>query len=149
MNLVLDAWAVLAWLQGETAGQAVRDLVAWAEGDTEAGERLQQRFPDIGREPTLSINLINWGEVFYVLGRRYGEGEAEDTLEALSHAPIAIVPTSRRIVLEAARLKIHHALSYADAIAASTAQAQAASLFTGDPELRGLPDASIHWLGDA
>lgn len=148
MNLVLDAWAVLAWLRGESAGEAVRDLVAWAEGDTEAGERIRGRFADIDGEPTLSINLINLGEVFYILGRRYGEREADETLAALSQAPIEVTPASRRIVWGAARLKMTHPLSYADAIAASTAQSKDAGLVTGDPELQRLPDVSILWLGD-
>jgi len=37
--------------------------------------------------------------------------------------------------MQAARLKMHHALSYADAFAVATAQAYAGTLLTGDPEL--------------
>lgn len=149
MTLVLDAWAVLAWLQGEPTGQAVRDLVAWAEGDVDAGERAYRWFTEVSTEPTLAINLINLGEVCYVLGRRYGEDEAEDVLEALSQAPIETVPASHRIVFTAARFKMHHALSYADAMAAATAHTKDAHLLTGDPELQRLPDVPILWLGEA
>jgi len=38
-------------------------------------------------------------------------------------------------LMQAARLKMHHALSYADAFAVATAQAYAGTLLTGDPEL--------------
>lgn len=37
--------------------------------------------------------------------------------------------------MQAARLKMHHALSYADAFAVVTAQAYEGTLLTGDPEL--------------
>ncbi len=37
--------------------------------------------------------------------------------------------------MEAARLKIHHAISSADAFAVATAQRRHATLMTGDPEI--------------
>ena len=39
-NLSLDSWAILAWLQGEPAGEVVRDLIAWSQGDGAAGDRV-------------------------------------------------------------------------------------------------------------
>jgi predicted nucleic acid-binding protein len=54
------------------------------------------------------------------------------------------VPDEQR-VLEAARLKSDHRMSYADAFAAATAIAHDAELWTGDPELL-LDDAPWRWL---
>ena len=49
--MVLDAWAVMAWLKGQQpAAERVRSLL-------EAAER---------REQKLLINIVNLGEVFYV-----------------------------------------------------------------------------------
>lgn len=52
--------------------------------------------------------------------------------------PIEIVSADDDTVLEAARLKMKHVLSYADAFAAVTAQQKDAILLTGDPELLAL-----------
>jgi hypothetical protein len=49
-----------------------------------------------------------------------------------------IVSADDETVLEAARLKMAHIISYADAFAAVTARQNNATLLTGDPELLGL-----------
>ncbi|MCR4420146.1 MAG: hypothetical protein QHH27_06495 [Clostridia bacterium] len=40
--VVLDTWAVVAWLRGEPSGIVVRDLLRWAGGDEQAGEQVRQ-----------------------------------------------------------------------------------------------------------
>lgn len=146
-RLVLDAWAVLAWLQGEPPGAVVRDLVDWAEGKAEAGRRVRRVVGVRLTRPELYISIINLGEVYYTLGRRRGDGEARATVEELRASSITTLPAPDRLVLQAAALKVRYTMAYADAFAVATAMAQRASLVTGDPELRGVKEVPIVWIG--
>lgn len=80
------------------------------------------------------VSWINLGEVFYVLRRATGEGPAATTVRDVRDVMDAELPDERR-VLAAGRIKSEHAMAYADAFAAATAQAHDAELWTGDPEL--------------
>jgi predicted nucleic acid-binding protein len=122
-RLVLDAWAVLALLQREEpAADRVRQLL-------DAADRKQVQ---------LFISIINLGEVYYRVGKVKGEGEAQVTLDQLCRLAITIVSATNDAVLAASRLKMRHAISYADSFAAATAIAAKATLVTGDPELAEL-----------
>jgi predicted nucleic acid-binding protein len=123
MKIVLDAWAILAYLQQEEPA-AIRVKTVLQE--TEA------------RKMQVFISIINIGEVFYTIGRRQGEKAAEETLEEIRHLPITIMPAEPEIVIKAARLKIHHTLSYADAFAVVLTQELNATLLSGDPELSNM-----------
>jgi len=133
----------------------VRDLVAWAEGNSEARRttlrRFGERIPGNPEAVRLAMNVINLGEVFYVVGRVTGSvEEAQDIVAEIRRAPIEIVRATHTLVFRAAAIKMRWAISYADAFAVATAQAQNAFLLTGDPELKALdPDeVSLLWLGD-
>lgn len=118
--VVLDAWAVLAFLQGEEpAASRVRELLQEA------------REPEV----ELFISIINLGEVVYRLGKMRGEAVAEETLARIRRLPITIVPASDDAVWAAVRYKMQHAISYADAFALAAAESLGATLATGDPEL--------------
>jgi predicted nucleic acid-binding protein len=122
-DFVLDAWAVMAFLQGEAPADArVREVI---EGAQEGTARL-------------FISIVNVGEVYYRIGKLRGPKEADSVLKDLSLLPIEIVSVDDDTVLAAARLKMVHVLSYADAFAAVTAQQKGATLLTGDPELLAL-----------
>lgn len=123
---VLDAWAILALLQGEepAASRVVQLLKGIEQRDAGGSERSE-----------VLISIINLGEVYYCIGRVRGEKEAEDALESLRRLGIAIVPADEQAVLSAARVKMRHAVSYADAFALTAAQQADATLVTGDPEL--------------
>jgi len=122
-RFVLDAWALLALLQKEEP----------------AASRVQRLLEDAGSgEVELFISMINLGEAVYGIGRQRGEEEALATLEDIRRLALTVVPASDRAVLAAARFKMHHAVSYADAFAAATAQELQATLVTGDPELTKL-----------
>ena len=86
----------------------------------------------------LFISIINLGEVYYRVGKIKNSKEAESTLTDLRLLPITILSTTDEIVLAAARLKMSHSISYADAFAAVTAIQKNAVLLTGDPELLNL-----------
>lgn len=114
MTVALDSWAVLRLLEGrEPAASRVQDLL-----DEE--------------QPVMS--WLNLGEVFSVVSRDQGSVQAEHVIRDLRPYLRPDLPTERRI-LEAARIKAEYPMAYADAFAAATAIAHAATLWTGDPEL--------------
>lgn len=125
---VLDAWAILALLQKEEpAASRVRHLLDEA----------------LGGDAHLTISIINLGEVIYRIGKVKGEEEALRTLGQLRRLPLTIMPASEDAVLGAVMFKMRHAISYADAFAAATADDLDAVLVTGDPELVEL-EPEIH-----
>lgn len=114
MTVVLDSWAVLRYLEdADPAAGAVADLLA--------------------REKPL-MSWINLGEIFYVLRRLHGDGNASETVRDLRDVIDARLP-DERLVLDAARIKADHSMAYADAFAAALTIATDATLWTGDPEL--------------
>jgi len=117
-QFVLDAWAILALLQKEEpAATRVRQLLEEAERGT----------------VTLSISIINLGEVIYRVGKVKGKQAAEETLQDIRRLPLSILQASEEAVWDAVGFKMHHAISYADSFAA--AASLGAVLVTGDPEL--------------
>ena len=119
-DFVLDAWAILAFLQGEEpAATRVRKVIEGAQGGT----------------ARLYISIVNVGEVYYRVGKTRSPKEANSVLTDLYLLPIEIISADDETVLAAARLKMAHVLSYANAFAAVTAQQKDATLLTGDPEL--------------
>ncbi len=146
-RIVVDSWPILAWLQGEHTGEIVRDLISWADGDGAAGKKVQKRWGEGMRPPKLFINLINLGEVFYILGRRRGEKEARETIEEIKSSAIRIVPVSEQLVFEAVSLKIKYPIAYADSFALATTMALSGALVTGDPELRSVEEIDILSIG--
>lgn len=119
-DFVLDAWAVLAFLQGEEpAASRVREVIEGAQDGT----------------ARLFISIVNIGEVYYRVGKAHSPKEADSVLTDLYLLPMEILSADDDTVLAAARLKMAHVLSYADAFAAVTAQHKDATLLTGDPEL--------------
>jgi len=122
-RFVLDAWALLALVQKEEP----------------AASRVQRLLEDArSGEVDLFISMINLGEAVYRIGRQLGEEEALATLEDIRRLALTFVPASDTAVVEAARFKMHHAVTYADAFAATAAQEMQATLVTGDPELTKL-----------
>lgn len=114
MTVVLDSWAVLRYLEDDgPASQAVEAL-------------LEHERP--------LISWINLGEVHYALRRAHGEDEAAETIRDLRGVLDARLP-DERMVIEAARVKADHPMSYADAFAAALSIHHDAELWTGDPEL--------------
>jgi ribonuclease VapC len=116
---VLDAWALLAMLQGEEpAASRVGQLLR-------VGER---------QEATLLLSMINLGEVYYRTGRRINRAAAENVLKEIRRLSLTIVPISDDLVIAAADFKMEYAISYADAFAAALADRTGATLVSGDPD---------------
>jgi predicted nucleic acid-binding protein len=124
-QFVLDAWALLAMLQGEEpAASRVSQLLR-------AGER---------EEVMLLLSMINLGEVYYRTGRRVHRAAAENALKEIRRLSLTMVPVSDDLVLAAADFKMEYAISYADAFAVALADRTGATLVSGDPELDLLGD---------
>jgi predicted nucleic acid-binding protein len=123
-GIVVDAWTALAFLQSEEPAQTVI--------------RRYLRRAKTGRLRVL-INLVNLGEVYYRMLQIAGADAATDKLDRFRTLPIEITAVREPVVMEAARIKAAHPLSYADAFAVATARLEGARLLTGDPEIFMLP----------
>lgn len=121
---ILDSFALLAYLGNEPGQARVRQVLEQAEsGDC-----------------TALLSVINLGEIAYIVEREQGLARAHETLAAISHYPVRVLPAELGTVLAAAHIKANHALSYADAFAVAAAQEFGGIILTGDPELAALGD---------
>ena len=129
-GFVLDSHALLAYFEGEPAGETVRRLLDAAQA----------------RRAHLHLSLINWGEVRYIVARAKGDAAAKEIMARIEVLPITLRAVDRRLVEAAADLKAHHPIAYADAFAAATAMTLGVPVVTGDPEFRSLKDrVEIFW----
>ena len=122
---LFDAWAMMAYFQNEEP--AAEQVSQWLEAA-------------LRKKVEVYISIINVGEVYYRVGKVLGTQQAEDILNDLVSLPVQVIPAENELVLSAARWKMRHAISYADAFAAATAEKLNAVLVTGNPELIALKD---------
>jgi len=127
---VLDAYALLAYLKKENGHARVLELLKSEDTD-------------------LVVNSVNLGEVFYIVARERGIRAADYFLTVIFPGlPVSVLENSLEDVIDAARLKAIHSLSYADCFAAATAIRERAPLVTGDPEFKKLGQAvALDWIG--
>jgi predicted nucleic acid-binding protein len=125
---VLDSFALLAYLKMEGKYKKVKDLLASDE--------------------VLLMNDINVGEAFYVLAKERGVEKAEYFVNTvLPNLPIEVVSNALHDVLEAARIKATHSISYADCFVVATALKKDAAIVTGDPEFKKVQKTvEIEWM---
>lgn len=129
--LVLDSWAIIAYLEDEPAGQQVADLIAEAH---------EQGTP-------LMMTVINAGEVWYNLAREASIAEAEQSIAELRGLGIEFAEADWKLTRAAAGFKAKYKMSYADCFAAALAKAHKAELVTGDPEFKQVEgEVKILWL---
>ena len=119
---VLDASALMAFFEREPGADQVEELIRAAA----ASER------------PLLISVVNWGEVYYSIWRKYGEDAAGRKAEEIARLPIEVVPADLDLARLAASFKARHKLPYADAFAAALALSRKASLVTSDPDFKPL-----------
>lgn len=130
-NYVLDSYAIMAMLNKESGAMRVKALLQASENN----------------DVTLSMSMINLGELAYIIDRRWGSKKVQDILAYLEETPIHMVEASKERIFAAAYIKAHHPMSYADAFAAALAQEIDGILLTGDPEFQSLADQiHIEWL---
>lgn len=119
-NYLFDAFPLLCWLQEEPGYELIDDLLTEAETG----------------KSSISIHIINLGEVFYRLCRVAGMKQGEGILDKIRLLPIKILSISDEEVMEAAKIKAKYPISYADAFAVAKALQTGATLVTGDPEYK-------------
>jgi predicted nucleic acid-binding protein len=86
---------------------------------------------------TAVASWINVGEVYYLRARQAGHTHAAAAVAAL-RAQLEVEQPDPELVLDAARIKADHRVSYADGFAVATAERHAFPLVTGDRELLAL-----------
>jgi predicted nucleic acid-binding protein len=130
-TLVLDSHPLIKYFERDEGWEDVADL-------------LQQASEEKCR---LLLSVVNWGEIYYITHREYGEEHAEKVLHALRQMPVEIRPADEEMTLEAARLKAAGGLSYADCFAAALAKKKKCELVTGDKEFKQVEkEMKIRWI---
>jgi len=129
--VVLDAWAVMAYLEDEPAGEKVADIIADAH---------ENKTP-------LLMTVVNLGEVWYIIAREASEAEADRCEKDLRQLGIEFVDADWPLTQQAARYKSQHRMSFADCFAAALAKQRKAHLSTGNQEFKQVEqEISISWL---
>ena len=132
-SVVLDSWAMLAYLEGEPAAREVRQILRRARN----------------KELLALFSLINYGECLYIIEREQGLKQAQRAVGIIDQLALHIVPIDRTLVFAAASVKARFSLSYADAFCVAVAKRNNARIVTGDPEFRAVEsETAIHWLPD-
>lgn len=134
--LVLDSWAVMAWLKNELP----------------AAEKVQSLFDAANRrERRLAMNVVNLGEVYYLAAKARDFSYADRVLQNL-RARVTSVPAADDLVMYAATLKARYPISYADAFAAATAVRRNSPLVTGDLDFQPMKSEEkgfqLEWIGE-
>jgi ribonuclease VapC len=130
-TIVMDSWAIMAYLEDEPAGERIADMIADARDNN---------IP-------LMMTVVNFGEVWYVIARRTCEGDADRTIRELKQLGIQLVEAGWDLTRQAAYYKSRHRMSYDDCFAAALARREKAQLVTGDKEFTAVePEVSIVWV---
>lgn len=129
--LVLDSWAVIAYLDDEPSAQQIADLIATAH---------EEDIP-------VYMTVINVGEVWYTIAHEVSEDDANSSVKELRDLRIQFVDADWQLTQEAARFKSQHKMSYADCFAAALAKSYKADLVTGDGEFKSVENqVKIQWV---
>jgi uncharacterized protein len=129
--LVLDTWAVIAYLEDEPSAPQIADLIASAHEE----------------EIPVYMTVVNAGEVWYTIAREISEEDANSSIKELRDLRIQFQDADWTLTQEAARFKSQHKMSYADCYAAALAKIQKGELVTGDKEFKSLEDqVKIQWV---
>jgi len=129
--LVLDTWAIIAFYEGEPAGEHVAGLIADANENA----------------TPLWMSVVNAGEVWYIIARKTSPAEADTTISELHNFGVQFDDAEWKITRQAAVFKSKHKMSYADAFAAALAVQKNAHLVTGDKEFKQVEnEVKILWL---
>jgi len=124
--IVLDSWAVLAYLEDESSAEAIEDIMAQAH--------------DAGVPVLMSV--VNAGEVWYSVARRRSEREADECVKDLADIGITLIEVGWNLARQAADFKRKGRIAYADCFAAALAKTKGAPLVTGNLEFKPLQDQS-------
>jgi len=131
MVRVLDAHALLVFLERERGFEKVKSLFVAA----------------LEEDDNLLMTSVNFGEVYYIVLREFGEKKVGEVEKIIRTLPIEIVDVDMQLALEAARFKAAKKISYADCFVAALAKLRKGEVVTGDKEFRALEDeVRISWV---
>lgn len=129
--VVLDSYAVLAYLEGESGRSTVVDILDAAQ----SGDCI------------VVMSIINVGEVLYIVERERGLKKAHEVLAGLKQLSIEILPASQDAVFAAAHIKANFRISYADAFVVAAAQERQGIVYTGAPEFKEVENIiQVQWI---
>lgn len=132
--IVLDSWAVIAYLEDESAGERVADIIADAH---------EHQVP-------LLMTVVNAGEVWYIVAREASVGDADASIKQVRDLGVDFVDADWELAKTAGHFKSANKMSFADCFAAALARKVNGHLVTGDPEFTQLEkEITITWLIDA
>ena len=128
---VLDSWALLCYLEQEPGYEKVIDLFEKA----------------VESSKPLLMCIVNWGEVYYQVMRRFGDQKAQEIEHLVQTLPITLIEANKELTRESARIKAKKRMAYADCFAVALARLRKAELYTGDPEFKVMEkEIKIVWL---
>ena len=119
MNICLDSWAVINWLEDGPSAAAIEKTIQY--------------------RPVIS--LVNVCEVLYILSRKHGDNAIQQVLPALRQN-LAFIEVNEELTLSASQIKAAHKMALGDAFCIATALAHNAKILTGDP---GIINAKGNW----
>lgn len=122
MNYVLDASAVLRYVDNDAGAERVEELLNAA----------------LRSARDLCISAVNWGEVVGALRKRH-RAASRAMIAALLQLPLAIIDADRIQAEDAALVKQDFDIPYADSFAAILARRESATLVTADFDFKRLP----------
>ena len=129
--IVLDSWAVLAYLEDESPAQKIGDMISDAHDE----------------DVPLYMSVVNVGEVWYIVAREASPVDADNSVAQLRQLGIKFIEADWLLTQQAAKFKSKHRMSYADCFAAALTKQKSAALLTGDPEFKQVErDISVSWL---
>jgi predicted nucleic acid-binding protein len=131
MIRVLDTHGLLVFLEREPGFEKVKSLfVAALEEDN-----------------NLLMTSVNFGEVYYIVLREFGEKKVNEVEKIIQTLPIEIVDVDMQLAREAARFKAMKKISYADCFTAALAKLREGEVVTGDKEFKALEgEVKISWV---
>ena len=128
---ILDASAVMVFLQDEPGADDVRNLLLKAE---EGGVKL-------------AMSVVNLGEVWYAIARVKSPETADSYIQQIRGMAIEIVDVDWPLARQAATYKAGGKISYADCFAAALAKARRGEVLTSDKEFKVLEgEIKISWM---
>ena len=131
MKRVLDSYGLLAFFEREPGSEKVESALI------EANEKNRD----------ILMSAVNFGEVYYIVLREYGQEKANEIEKIIQTLPIDIVDVDISLAKEAALYKAFKKISYADCFAAALAKINKAELITGDKEFKEVEDEiKILWI---
>jgi len=131
MKRVIDAHALMAFLEREAGSEKVKEIFLEAFKNSN----------------NLLMSSVNFGEVYYIVLREYGNKKAQEIVRSIEELPIDIVSIDKEIAQIAGNIKAFKKMSYADSFAAALAKFYKASILTGDPEFKEVEkEITIEWI---